>query len=106
MGQKRMGKAKTVARTRKPTKKRSARKSWKKIATDLARCVLFALSHAKPPKGLVAGQGMRFYKDEKGKHHVEAWEIQFFDALDAIGYVIDRDDFYKKLSTKKGKRKG
>lgn len=68
----------------------------KQVVTDLASCVLWALKFLKTPHG--GGCWTNFETRES-----KAWEEKFMDALDGVGYRIDRKAFWKKRDAK-GKR--
>jgi hypothetical protein len=71
---------------------------WKSIATDLARQCVFALKFLD-----VTGSGMRC---NPTTGDCEAWQIQFFDALDRIGYKVDREAYWRQQGAPKSKHRG
>lgn len=66
------------------------------VVSDLASCVLWALKFLKTPHGGGSVVNMKTMKHQ-------AWEEKFMDALDGVGYQIDRKAFWKKRDAK-GKR--
>jgi hypothetical protein len=64
--------------------------NWKKAATENAKRVLWALKFLKKKRS----GGMVFLNDPK-KRVLLPWEDWFMDALDLVGYKIDRKDFYR-----------
>lgn len=81
-------------KTEKKTKKITVDKQ---VVTDLASCVLWAIKYLKTPHG--GGLWMDMNTLE-GK----AWEEKFMDALDGVGYRIDRKAFWKERDGKKRRR--
>lgn len=80
--------------------KKRYRPPTKKQIEALASCVVFAVSHfGRKNHGMMITLG----GPNRGK--VQPWQDQFFDALDAVGLVYDRDAYYAKIDGKKGKRK-
>jgi hypothetical protein len=65
---------------------------WRQAALDLARCCIFAL---KFDKHMARGNG-QVVKLVPGKppEPIGPWQDKFFDALDAIGLVLDRKAYY------------
>lgn len=61
----------------------------KQIVTDLASCVLWALKYLTTKYGGGLWMEMNTLKSK-------AWEEKFMDALDGVGYCIDRKAFWKK----------
>lgn len=59
---------------------------WKGATTALASNVVFAI------KNLKASGGGMMLNMATGK--LRAWETDFMDSLDLIGYVVDRDKFF------------
>lgn len=90
--------------TKKPKPKKKRRINYKAVSKKLAGCVAFALKYAKH---LSRGSGvmMTIKKDPKtGAKRVvpgKRWEDDFMDALDAYGYVIDRDAYFKSAAGKR-----
>ena len=66
-------------------KPKTKRFNYKKAATELASCVLFALKYLDT-KG---GSGMRINMTSLPARRSLS---SFMSALDGVGYVIDRDD--------------
>lgn len=91
-----------MAKAKKPKKAKPEEiKIGKQVVTDLASCVLWALKYLKPP----SGAGM--WTDLSSKPiKIVPWQDKFMDALDGVGYCIDRKAFWKKADApKKGKKK-
>lgn len=60
----------------------------KSMVEDLGQCVVFALKH------LEAKGGGGLHMDlTTGK--TQRWEDRFMNALDRIGYVVDRERYFK-----------
>jgi hypothetical protein len=71
------------------------------IATELAECVLFAVKFLD----VKSGAGMRFKPGADGKPSVIGrWQDTFFDALDKVGYEVDRDAYWKAKTAKRRRR--
>lgn len=66
----------------------------KKAATALAKCAVTTL-HSNGKIG--SGTGMTFDRETRQIRH---WSTQFFDALDMVGIVYDRDLFFAKKKRK------
>lgn len=79
-------------------KRKTKRVNWKKSAIALARCVVFTL---KFDKHLGRGSG-QMVELKTGKS--QPWQEPFFDALDGIGYLIDRDAYYRSKEHKRRSR--
>jgi hypothetical protein len=82
--------------TKKKTKPK--RFNYKTAATELASCVLFALKYLDT-KG---GSGLTI--DAKTRK-ITRWQDDFMKALDGVGYVIDRDDYWKVRQESKKQRR-
>src|SRR5271163_3022618 len=91
-----MKKTKTKAKT-KPKKEKTVTPEggWRNAAIALGKCARLTLNTNGK---LGVGSGMVF--DQKTKM-VTRWEKQFFDALDTLGIVYDRDKYY---ASKRSKR--
>ncbi len=72
-------------------------KDYKKIAGELAARVIWALKYTKP-KG---GGGSVFHID---KGEAQPWDEWFMDALDSVGYVVDREKYREMQDGKKPKK--
>lgn len=95
-----MSKAKTKKPAAKPTKKPKPEMITveKKVVTDLASAVLWALKFLKTP----SGAGMSFDRETMIS---TPWQEKFMLALDGVGYCIDRKEFWKKQDEKKSRRR-
>jgi hypothetical protein len=78
---------------KKATKKTEKLTIDKQVVTDLASCVLWALKFLKSPHGGGLWTNMRTMESK-------AWEEKFMEALDGVGYRIDRKTFWKKRDEK------
>ncbi len=88
----------TKERSKAAKKPKVLSKAELKAATSkLGSCVLWALKFldTKSGGGLVASADLKV---------LQAWEDNFMDALDGIGYVIDRKSYYENKANK-GKRR-
>lgn len=79
-------------------KTKNKRVNWRKAALDLASCATFTLAHYKH-----LGRGSGQVIDLKTREMKGPWQDKFFDALDAIGAVYDREAYYAERS-KRGRR--
>jgi hypothetical protein len=70
----------------------------REVTVKLAQCVLFALNNHKH---MARGGGMMI--DTKNKKTIGRWQDKFMDALDGVGYCIDRPAYYASFE-KKGKK--
>jgi len=61
-----------------------------KATTALAKCAMFTLASGGK---LGVGSGMTIDLKTKKVSH---WSTQFFDALDMVGIVYDRDKYFEK----------
>jgi hypothetical protein len=73
------------------------RTNWKREAANLARCVVFAVKYRKHLSR--GGTVMQVGPDKKPRF--QAWEENFMDALDRVGYVIDRKKYWAEESGKR-----
>ena len=67
-------------------KKKPKPVDYEKAASKLASCVLFALKFLKAP-----GSGT-MVNMQTGK--MRLWQTEFMDALDMVGYEIDREKYF------------
>lgn len=73
----------------------------KAVVTDLASCVLWALKYLKTSTG-----GGMWTKMAPGEPVIILpWQEKFMQALDGVGYKIDRKDFWKKQDAPKKRRR-
>lgn len=70
-------------------KAKTKRVNWRKAAIKLAKCCVFALA---ADKHLGRGSGTSINLKTR---ETRRWQEQFFDALDTIGVVYDREAYYK-----------
>jgi hypothetical protein len=84
-----MRKLKKKAPAKKTVKKKHKRINWKAAAIELANCVIFAIKFDKH-----MGRGNGEVINLKTMKPMGPWQEKFFDALDSIGYVIDRKAYY------------
>lgn len=69
----------------------------REVTIELAKCVKFALNNLKGSGGILW--------NEKSGDFGGTWEDWFMDALDGIGYRIDREKFWEREKPKAKKRK-
>lgn len=73
----------------------------KAIVDDLARCVVFALTHFGKHEGVIVKNiGLKPKKLE-----LKTWQDEFMDALDAYGFCVDRKAYFANLAAATKKRK-
>ena len=73
------------------------RVNYKAAAEKLAGCVIWALKFMKAP-----GSGA-MYDPKTGE--MKSWQHDFMDALDMIGYRVDREAYFDARSKTKAKGK-
>lgn len=87
-----------MPKKQKPAKKTRTEAEYqelRKATTALAKCAVMTLqSNGK----LGVGSGMTIDLKTKKVSH---WSTQFFDALDMVGLVYDRDKFFEKPKRKR-----
>ena len=73
--------------------KKAPRVNWRKAAVELASCAVFTL---RTGRHLGKGSGITMSVDKKTGKMMPGrrWEEKFFDALDTIGVVYDRNAYY------------
>ena len=82
--------AKKSAKVAKKTRTEEEYQELRKATVALANCAVLTLGSGGK---LGAGSGMTI--DLKTKE-ISHWSTQFFDALDMVGIVYDRDKFFEK----------
>lgn len=86
----------------KPKKRtvKAKRVNWRAAAIVLAKCVRFSLGNFKHMKH----RGTVFTVTGKSMD-IRYWQDDFLDALDGIGYVLDRKAYYGGLDNPKKRRR-
>lgn len=69
---------------------------YKNAASKLASCVIFAL------KFLKTTSGGAMYDPKTGE--LKRWQDDFMDALDMVGYEVDREKYFADRAGKKKRR--
>jgi len=89
--------SKKAVRSRKAVKTRTEAEyqDLRGVVVALARCADLTL---KSDGKLGVGSGMMLNRSTGTAAH---WSTQFFDALDAVGIVYDREKFFEKPSKKR-----
>lgn len=72
---------------------------YREIVSGLGTCVVWALKFMKPSDG---GDGFVYTPSTKS---TQVWTEKFFDALDKMGYEIDREAYYASMDKKKKRRR-
>lgn len=92
-----MGRKKSKKPRKKPVAK--PRIKWRAAAVELASCALFTLTYFKHLTKYGTTFPMKDGKPALGESR--RWQEKYLDALDRVGYVIDRDKYYAGLEPKK-----
>jgi hypothetical protein len=86
----------THKKREKPKRSRAQPKFSRDVTIKLAQCVLFALNNHKH---MSRGGGLMI--SIKDKVSLGRWQDRFMDALDGVGYCLDRDAYYKAQEPKR-----
>lgn len=85
----------------KTTEQTPVEPDWKEVATELAKRVVWAIKFLD-----CKGSGsVCIQPKDGGEPRIMPWDDWFFDALDKIGYLVDRKAYRDQLNAKSAKKR-